>query len=530
MLWLVAARTFRLLLIPLLLALGACSPGVRPAELQRYVAYLSSDKLAGRELDSPGIAEAERYIAERFRSYGLSPLPGKRSFFQEFTLYQDGFDAAGTALRLRLGAAELTGTAGRDFRPFPFSAQGEQSAPVVFTGYGITAPEYGYDDYQGLEVHGKFVLVLRHEPGSGDARGRFEGAAHSRHSYFTNKARNARRRGAVGMILVNDPLTAGQDEDLRLIRSFSLEPFPPVKQQASGNAFLAVHIGAGLAEAMIRETGLDLAGLQKAVDGGRLPKDIPLGEVHADIRVTRMEGGQVTARNVVGFLEGADPRLKREWIVIGAHHDHLGSYVGSGDTIYNGADDNASGVSGVLALARLFARKGAWAEERSGRWKLLEGRRPPGRSLVFATFSAEEQGLFGSRVLADELLQAGDHRVVFMFNLDMIGRNPDRPIEVFGDGFPQDVRRIVELAAGEALPLRFTGSSRENGSDQLSFSSQGVPFLFFFTGLHSDYHGPDDEADRLSYPRAAAVVNLAWRVASAIAGEAHPHVQRQLIH
>lgn len=516
-----------LFLLASLLALGACSPLVRPAELERHVKYLSSDRLAGRELDSPGIAATESYIADRFRSYGLSALPGKESLFQEFTLYREGVDAAATSLRLRIGAAEVTGSAGGDFRPFPFSAQGEKSAPVVFAGYGITAPEYGYDDYQGLEVRGKFVLLLRHEPGNGDARSRFAGSIYSKHSYFLNKAQNARRHGAVGMILVNDPLTAGQDEDFRLIGSFSLEPLPTVKEKASGDDFLAVHIGTELAQAMTRETGLDLVELQKAVDGGRQPKDFALGEVYADLRVGKMAGDRVTARNVVGFLEGTDPLLKKEWIVIGAHHDHLGSYAGSGDTIFNGADDNASGVAGVLALARQFTRKGAWAEE-VGKKRRLAGvlaalrSRPPARSLVFATFSAEEEGLFGSRVLAGELLRAGDHRVVFMFNLDMIGRNPDRPIEVIGDSVPQDIRRIVELAAGEALPLRFAGSSRESGSDHLSFSSQGVPFLFFFTGLHDDYHGLDDEADRLSYPRAAAVVNLVWRVVSSIAGEAPP--------
>lgn len=521
-----AARIF--LLVASLLALGACSPPVRPDELERHVKYIASDRLAGRELDSPGIAATERYIADRFRGYGLSPLPGKASFFHEFMLYREGVDAAATSLSLRVGALEVSGTAGRDFRPFPFSAQGEQSAPVVFAGYGITAPEYGYDDYRGLEVRGKLVLLLRHEPGGGDARSRFAGGAYSRHAYFLNKAQNARRHGALGMILVNDPLTAGQDEDFRLIGSFSLEPFPPAKREAGGDDFLAVHVGAELAEAMIRETGLDLARLQKAVDGGRQPRDIPLGEVYADLRVGRAAGGRVTARNVVGFLEGADPLLKREWIVIGAHHDALGSYVGSGDTIYNGADDNASGVAGVLALARLFARKGAWVGES---WKplgsrgpigaLAAPRRPPARSLVFATFSAEEQGLFGSRVLAGELLRSGDHRVAFMFNLDMIGRNPDRPIEVFGDDAPEDVRRVVEQAAGESLPLRFASSSHESGSDHLSFSSRGVPFLFFFTGMHDDYHGPDDEADKLSYPRAAAVVDLVWKVVSSMA-EAPP--------
>ncbi len=525
------AILYWLLLPGSLLVLGSCLREPSPDELLRHVEYLSSDRLEGRQVGGAGIAEAERYIARRFRAYGLRTLPAGKDYFQDFTLRKEGFDPTATGLAVSALGHRVTGTAGRDFRPFVFSAQGERSAPVVFAGYGITAPEYGYDDYQGLDVSGKFVLLLRHEPGNEDPQAAFAGTAATRHSYFLRKAENALRHGAAGMVLVNDPLTSGQDEDLRLISSYSLESAPAAGQKARGGGspvaegFLAVQVREEMAEAMIFRTGLSLVQLQRAVDGGRLPRDIPLGEVRADIRVRRQGGLSVQARNVVGFLEGADPRLKHEWIVIGAHHDHLGRYEAAGDTIYNGADDNASGVAGVLALARAFARRGAWAEARPDgliQWSGVLSRRPLARSLVFAAFSAEEEGLFGSKVLADELMKGSDHRVVLMFNLDMIGRNPDRPVDVFGEGFSPEVRRNVELQAGKLLPLRFAGSSRDSASDHLSFNARGVPVLFFFSGMHGDYHGLEDEAEKLNYPRVAAVVNLVWRVVSSIAEQLPP--------
>jgi len=267
------------------------------------------------------------------------------------------------------------------------------------------------------------------------------------------------------------------------------------------------------------------------VDAGGKPVNLPLGDLHAELRVPERETLCIQARNVVGFLEGRDPVLREQWILIGAHHDHLGSTEGPGDAIFNGADDNASGVTGVLALARLFTRRGAWREEepppadrrltaplrllrvvrllRAVRLSLL-----PRRSLVFATFSAEEQGLFGSQVLARELAAGSSGRLVRMLNLDMIGRNPGQPVQVLADKSAADEWDALLPAA---LSPSFSAGRSEMASDHASFFEKGIPYLFFFTGLHGDYHGVNDEADQLSYPRLAEVIRLAWRVASLLA-------------
>jgi Zn-dependent M28 family amino/carboxypeptidase len=201
---------------------------------------------------------------------------------------------------------------------------------------------------------------------------------------------------------------------------------------------------------------------------------------------------EVRARNAAAVLRGSDPVLRDQWILIGAHHDHLGAFQGEGDTVFNGADDNASGTAGVLALARVFSR--------------LEP--APARSIVFATFSAEERGLLGSREMV--LSQIQTDRIVLMINLDMIGRNPDEPVQIMGSASSPELRGLVEAAnREEQLPLRFSGGPEAAVSDFDPFYRQGIPFLFFFTGVHDDYHGVDDEAERLSYSRLAGVVKLA---------------------
>ena len=520
-------------------------PGIRLADLRREVQFLASDKLAGREVGGEGIAQAEEFIARSFAASGLKPLPGRNSFFQEFSLYRTGFAEQATTLTVESSGGRMQATAGRDFRPFEFSSSGELTAPVVFAGYGITAPEYAWDDYRGLEVKGSFVLVLRHEPGNADPRSRFAGTSNTAHAYFRAKAQNALARGAAGLLLVDDPLGSGPEEDLSLPVSYGLQPAARSRQPELASAlspgFLAVHLSRELAGRLIGHTGLDLLQLQKAVDSGREPASLSLGAVRASLRIPLPETRRIRARNVVGFLEGRDPALRDQWLLIGAHHDHLGTASAAADVIYNGADDNASGVTGLLALARLFARHGSWRRPEaaspsdraapSARWPRLPAwvpfqRRPPAprRSLVFATFSAEEEGLWGSQELARELTQgrggAQPGRLVRMLNLDMIGRNPQAPVQVLADDPDGEVRRIVEAArAGPpALPApRLSSGHGEMASDHASFFRRGVPYLFFFTGLHPDYHEVSDEADRLSYPRLAEVVDLAWRVASLLA-------------
>lgn len=525
----------RLFLVPLLAALlvspprGAAEPGggspapaaagiARPSvsvdRLREHVEVLASDRLAGRLAGTEGIRLAEEYIARKFQEYGLQPVPGARrgpgpgsnGYFLDFTLYRVGFDPRDTRLEGSAAGEPFSAEPGAGFRPLPGTGTGAVEGEVAFAGYGISAPEHGYDDYQGLDAQGRIVLLLRHEPNEKDPSSPFDGASLTRYSLFAEKLKNAARHGAVGVLLVTDPLHHPGPEDLRLQPLLSLEPPKKPRADAAG-ALPALQIAAELAGRLAAGSGRSLADLQREVDRGVKPAALGLGPVRAGIRV-RMpaEAREMAARDVAGFLPGGDPQRRGEWILVGAHHDHLGAFPGRGDTVFNGADDNASGTAAVLELARLFGQAG----------------RRPARSLLFVTYSAEEEGLLGSRAIVERRLLPLE-RISFVLNLDMIGRNPGAPMEVYGDATARPLRALLEEAnRGLDLPLQLFGPRITEASDHTTWYQRDIPFLAFFTGLHADYHGLDDEADRLSYERMGRIVELGDRLLSGLAGRPQP--------
>lgn len=474
------------LALVLLLSSGAGQDSIRGDDMRRHVRFLAADELAGRETGGPSIAIAERYVATAFESYGLEALPGQ-DFTVPFTLYRRGFDREAT----RVAVGNTRCRAGHDCRPFPFSGTGEVEAPLVFAGYGIHAPESGWDDYAGLDVEGKIVLVLRHGPGEGNPAKAIEGS----HDPFAAKARAAGEQGAVGMLLVTDPLNHEGSDDFRVGGRLTLEP-QTERREAEVGGILAVHVSADLASTLIRQSQRTLADLQRELDAGTKPQALAVGSPLVRIAIVEKDENEtVEARNVVAILPGSDPVLRDEWVVVGAHHDHVGAYAGPGDTIFNGADDNASGVAGVLELADAFASR----------------ERAPRRTMVFVTFSAEEKGLLGSSALVENALPLD--KLVFMLNLDMIGRNSDEEIQLFGDGYVRDLRKLVEEArTDDTLKVAFAGDAYAANSDHDAFFRKGVPFMFIFTGTHEDYHRIGDEAAKLDYPRMEKITRLAYRV------------------
>ena len=494
--------------LPLFLLASCAPPGersIRTSDLDRHVRYLASDDLAGRYTGSAGVALAEVYIAGVFRSAGLEPLPGENDYYVDFQAWRQGYDPAATTLSITDPQSDVPAAIlGTDFRPFEFTGLGQVDADLVFAGYGITAPEHDWDDYRGLDVRGKVVLLLRYEPGQNDASSVFAGARHTSHAYFATKVRNAQAHGAVGMLLFTTPLGPPQ-EDLRVWDAWRLDAgeLPGPDRGRSRTSFLSLQVSQGYAERIAAAAGTTIRELHRAVDAGTPPSELAL----PDTRVTASVAlyGQpvaVSARNVVGYLRGVrEDRV----VVVGAHHDHIGSFAAAGDadTIYNGADDNASGVSGVLELAQAFGRS----------------RGKPRTSVIFATFSGEEEYLLGSQALAASPLLA-TMTVTFMLNLDMIGRNPGDPVEIYGSTDDTELRGMLETSSrAMGLTLEYPGDMPESmSSDHASFQARGVRALFFHTGLHDDYHGLDDEADRLDYPHMERVVRLAWRLIRERAG------------
>jgi hypothetical protein len=486
-------------------AVESAEPSITAADLRAHVEFLAADSLAGRDTGEPGIARAEAYIAEKLESFGLAPPPGRPNHYLEFGLHRSTYDEGRTLLSVTVGDREVQTRGGRDFRPFEFSDDGVVEAGVVFAGYGITAPDQGHDDYAGLDVSGKIVLVLRHGPREDDPERAVGGTPGTEHEHFLVKADNALAHGARAMLLVTDPFHHEGGEDLRMRGTLDLQPPGPDPERPEPidepDRFLAAQISRPTAETLVGSSGLSLAGLQRAVDSGRRPSELALGNVRARLAIaTSDELEHVPARNVVAYLEGTDPDLRDQWILIGAHHDHVGAFEGEGDTVFNGADDNASGTAGVLELAEAFARRA----------------RGPRRSLLFVTFTGEERGLLGSRqLLADGRVPVG--RVVFMLNLDMIGRNPDRAVEVYGDGYVRGLRTLIEAENTGRLDLEFAGTRHDADSDHHPFYERDVPFAFFFSGTHADYHRVGDHPDKLDYERMRSIVRLAYTVVDELA-------------
>lgn len=466
---------------------AASQAGASAADLLEIVKTLAADEMAGRATGSPGMERAAHYIASEFERAGLTPGGDAGSYFQAFDVVTGIRLGDGNRLRLQQGERAQEYQIRRDFTPFSFSDSGETQGEVVFAGYGITAPESQYDDYAGLDVTGKIVLLLSGEPRERDPRGPFRRPEAYRYSEVRYKVLNAREHGASGVVLVTNPLAHGDEPE----RLFAFRGITSVSQ----SGILAVNALRSVAEAVLARTGRSLQELQAAIDRDLKPQSFLVAGTTAEIhaRLIREHG---RAWNVIGTLRGADPALRDQAVVVGAHYDHLGY---GGETslapsrygeIHPGADDNASGVAGVIGLARTLAVSG--------------GAR---RTVVFVAFAGEEMGLLGSaRYVGAPSVPL--ERTVAMLNLDMIGRLREDRLYVFGADTGREFRGVLEVANRDsALRLRSSGDGY-GPSDHTPFYAKDRPVLFFFTGPHEDYHRPSDTPDKINAPGMERVVRL----------------------
>jgi Peptidase family M28 len=486
-------------LISLVFLLAGCggapageTAGIGADELREHLEFLASDGRAGRFPGTPGIAAAEEYIVSRYRELGLENPPGFEGFYDGFELEGRPWDFDS---RLSLGRESYS--LGADFAPLHISGEGELEAGVVFAGYGIEADEYGRHDYRDLDAEGRLVLAFRHEPEEKDPDSRWNGTAFTAYATFLSKARLAREKGAAGFLTFTDPLHHEAEESFHVLHSLRL-PEDGAEGVAGLEGFPALIISRGLARELLRPlleaAGLTLEELQLLCDRGEFPAAGP--ELPSlKLRLLREKGEAVAARNTGALYR--PPGGGAAWtVIVGAHHDHLGGSPGAipgRDGIFNGADDNASGVSALLEIAEELAL-----------------RRPPlPFSVLFLTFSAEEAGLLGSRSLSSRLPpELAPFRL--MLNLDMVGRNPDRPAEAFYSGLDENQLALLAQSAERAgLDLKTTEDSGPELSDQAPFRDEGIPTLFFFTGFHEEYHRPEDEAELISYPRLKQVAETA---------------------
>ncbi len=464
-------------------------------QYMRDLTYLTSDALKGRASGSPELEKAADYIASQFRTAGLRPAGDNNTYFQ--TLEITTGTEFGKGNRLEIDQATLED--GKDFVPIAFSNSDRIDAALVFAGYGITATDLQWDDYQGIDVKGKVVVVFRHEPQEQDSSSRWNGTNFTTHAAFVNKAINARQHGAKGIIFITDPLNHKNEPD---------EVGPATKAIEGSNVGIAsIHARRSPILALFARAGKDLMAIQQTMDQNLKPASFELAGVRVRM-TTDVIRIRKRVRNVIAALPGSDPAMRNEWVVIGGHYDHLGlgdnhslapSQIGQ---IHHGADDNASGSSGVMEVARVAA-----VHQQSFK-----------RSILFMTFAGEELGLLGSSYFIEHPTVPLD-RIIAMLNMDMIGRLKNDQVFMGGVGTSPNFRGWLEEAA-VSLNLRLDYSdSGIAGSDHMSFNEKHIPVLFFFTGLHADYHRPSDTSDKINGPGAIRVLSLAYEMAERIANE-----------
>ncbi|MCX6135706.1 MAG: M28 family peptidase [Ignavibacteriales bacterium] len=466
--------------------LAQTSKEITAAELTKHVKFLSSDDLQGRKTGSKGAEAAAQYIAREFQSYGLKPVGPNGSFFQDFEFVSGVKLGDGNSLAFEISGKATSLLLDKEFRPLGFSSSETFAGPVVFLGYGISDTAKKYDDYASLDIKGKAVMVLRNAPPADSTRDLGQYAS------LRYKASKARELGARVLFVVTGPEDSETDDLIKL--SYD---------NASGNAGLpAINITRKTADLMLADAGKTIKDLQKAIHQSKAPKSVDLPHVFVRAK-TDIKEIRETARNVVGYLEGSDPELKNQMIIIGAHYDHLGmGGEGSGslkiDTvaIHHGADDNASGTAGVLELAQAFSAMKTSLK----------------RSMLFISFAGEELGLLGSAYYANHPLLPLD-RAVAMINMDMIGRLNNRVLIVYGVGTSAGFEDLVKKHNQDSAFVLKLNKDGYGPSDHASFYGKQIPVFHFFTDIHSDYHRPSDTFDKLNYQGEEKVVRYIERIA-----------------
>ena len=459
------------------------------------ISFLAADAREGRSPGSAGIEAAAAYISGVFEGSGLKPAPGGDGYFQPFTI-------SGQAKLVKPGEVAFLGPESKtitveaaEFSPLAIGVGGRiETAPVVFAGYGITAHDskskLDYDDYAGIDVKGKVVLILRREPQQDKDDSPFDGKKMTDFATFRHKVTNAFQHGAAGVLVVNDRAVVKDAKDPLL--GFSLAgndknsdlPIAMISRAAADKVLAA----AGKSSLETLETG---------IDESLKPHSFLLADWNVRLKFEIERKGTET-RNVVGVLEGAGP-LANETVVVGAHYDHVGRgglFSGSlsplSREIHNGADDNASGTSMMLEMARRLVRRGD----------------PLPRRVVFIAFSGEERGLLGSQHYVDQpLIPLSD--TVMMINFDMVGRlNEKDELTVYGTGTSPGFDTLVDvLGKSEGFTIKKI-SDGLGPSDQQSFYLKDIPVLFAFTGTHSDYHRPSDDTHLINFAGMSRIADL----------------------
>ena len=501
---------------------------IREDTLRADLTFLASDALQGRMSLQTGDEVAIQWIASEFAKAGLKPV-ANGSFLQPVELIEYRGDRENSYVALQRGGSQSVWRFPDAFGAY--RADVHVTANVVFAGFGITAPELHYDDYQGIDAHGKIVLIFDHEPQETDPASVFNGTGNTRYATGRVKVLNAQAHGAVGVLIVAEPNRKHPSNQERVARiGGSITRAVPLPSQALAGDDLhtpAAIISDAAGKEILATAGADPSQLQAAIDRDLKPQSRALPDTQVTLHYRNVSLSSGKTYNVAGLLEGSDPKLQAETILFSGHHDHDGI---SGEQIWHGADDNGSGTVGVVALAHAYATNAAHGER-------------PKRSLLFVVFAAEERGLLGSFFMATHPLRPLETTRA-VINFDMIGRNETESdqtkglieipadttnrLNLIGASYSLDYNRTVAAEnkyVGLDLDYRFDRDYALNiffRSDQFPFVLHNIPSFWWFTGFHPDYHHTTDTADKINYGKMAKILRLAYLTGFQFANEAAP--------
>ncbi|MBK9335735.1 MAG: M28 family peptidase [Lewinellaceae bacterium] len=483
---------------------------ITAANMKYLIDTLASDAMAGRETGEPGQRMAADFIAEQFRALGLPQVADRKTYFQNIFLKRESW----TDIGLKVDGKEFKNRT--DFYVYPVFNDSRAATPVkeiVFVGYGIEDGKYS--DYGKTDVKGKAVIFYDGEPMDKDGRSLVTGREF-RSSWsldWNRKVQLATQKGAAMVFIIDPELTENVKTNRRKLSSWGWEPAAPNAGSVNSGLANSIFVSQDVANAFFGKKSDKVEEACAALRNGSGFKPLKI-KTTAEVRLAK-EIKTLEGSNVVGLIEGADPDLKNEYVIITAHYDHLGE---AGGVVYNGADDNASGTSGVIEIARAFAKAKAAGVG-------------PKRSVVCMLVSGEEKGLLGSKFYVEFPIFPLE-RTVANVNIDMIGRldnrhadNPDYIYVIGSNRMSTELHEVNEFAnaAHTKLELDYKYNDPKDPnryyerSDHYNFAERGIPAIFYFNGTHADYHKETDTADKIDVAAAAKRARLAFYTAWDIA-------------
>lgn len=474
-------------------------------ELTANINFLSSPLLEGREAGERGGFIAAEYIASMMEQYGLEPAVNGISYFQDFNITRTKEGSYSLNLNMPNGSIRLEN--GIDFIVKNVSRNFDVEAPIVFVGYGLSFPESGYDSYKGIDVKGKIVVVIDDLPklpaDKTSASYKAIQAALNNNTSFDARLDMAKRHGAAAMLMVcleGDIYTTNFAANSKVVNeSYPGKLFPSYKDASyslpsdgfTHNLPCFILSNHASKQLFINES-IELSDVKSMLDRNG-SSAVPIKSVKAHLTAS-VTNDVIIARNILGMIKGKDTS---KYIVVSAHYDHLGR---RGDAIYYGADDNASGVSGMLSIAKYWSSKGE----------------KPACNIIFASWTAEEKGMLGSRYFAQTFPKL-KQSVLLNMNFDMISRpdtdDPENKTLYVGLLRGREDYRKMLNDNNDKLSKPFVldpwETSGNGGSDYIAFSEHWIPVFAFFSGMHADYHSPHDTKDKLDMDRMTRIITLA---------------------